>query len=81
MENQEIKLLLENFFTDAEITVEGDGYHYQIVIVSDSFSELNRVKRTQKVYQALAEHIQSGDLHALSIQTYTVQEWSQKLNG
>ncbi len=81
MENNQVKQLLEKEFINGDIQVEGDGYHYQIVVISNLFTGLSRIKRTQKVYAVLNDAIQSGALHALSVKAFTVQEWSDKHNG
>jgi len=81
LENSQIKELLEKAFAGDHIKVGGDGYHYQVEIVSDVFNELSKVKRTQKIYQVLDQHIQSGELHALSIKCFTPLEWEDKKNG
>lgn len=62
----------------AELIVTGDGYHYQAVIVSAEFVGLSPVKKQQKVYAALGESITSGALHALTMQTFTPEEWNKQ---
>ena len=81
MNNSTVKEILEKHFINDEVKVTGDGYHYLIVIISDVFNNLSKVKRTQKVYQALGEQIQSGEVHALTVKAFTSQEWSNKSNG
>ncbi len=78
MENLEIQKILEQGFEADKVIVEGDGYHYQVTIVSDTFEGLSRVKRQQKVYQLLQTHIESGALHALTLNTLTEKEWEEK---
>ncbi|WP_131781839.1 BolA family protein [Legionella gresilensis] len=58
--------------------VEGDGYHYQITIVSDIFKDKSPVMRQQWVYGKLKDYITSGKLHALSMKTWTKEEWEKK---
>lgn len=60
--------------------VEGDGYHYEITVVSPVFHEKRRVARQQWVYQILQEWISDGSLHAVTLNTYSLQEWEEK-NG
>jgi acid stress-induced BolA-like protein IbaG/YrbA len=60
--------------------VEGDGYHYQLLIVSDYFLGKTKVARQQWVYGKLKEHIASGRLHALTMKTLTKKEW-EETNG
>jgi acid stress-induced BolA-like protein IbaG/YrbA len=55
--------------------VDGDGAHFQAVIVSSEFAGLNRVKRQQRINQILKPRFDSGELHALSMQTLTPEEW------
>jgi len=57
------------------LVVEGDGQHFQALVVSAEFAGLSRVKRQQRVFQTIREHLDSGVLHALSMQTMTPEEW------
>lgn len=61
-----------------EVTVTGDGYHFQAVVISDQFEGLSRVARQQWVYAKLKPWILSGELHAISIQTWTTLEWEKQ---
>ena len=61
------------------LAVEGDGHHFQALIVSAEFDGLNRVKRQQRVYQTVIDKLNSGELHALSLQTLTPAEWQATL--
>ena len=74
MDNAEIVRLLTQALPDARIDVQGDGYKYQVNVVSPSFAGLNRVKRQQAVYRILNEHIQSGAIHAVNMQLQTPEE-------
>jgi acid stress-induced BolA-like protein IbaG/YrbA len=58
------------------LTVEGDGQHFEAVIVSAEFVGKNRVQRQQRVNAVLKAHFDSGELHALSMKTHTPDEWS-----
>jgi acid stress-induced BolA-like protein IbaG/YrbA len=60
------------------LVVDGDGQHFSAVIVSAEFSGLSRVKRQQRVNAILKPHFDSGELHALSMQTLTPEEWSTR---
>ncbi len=52
-----------------------DDVHFEVVIVSEMFIGQSRVKRQQMVYAILTNYIQSGELHALTMQTLTSAEW------
>lgn len=60
------------------LSVDGDGRHFEAVVVSDAFAGKSRIQRHQMVYQTLGERMRD-EIHALSIKTYTPQEW-QKLS-
>lgn len=62
------------------VKVDGDGYHYQLTIVSDIFLGKSKVARQQWVYAKLKEYITGGSLHALTMQTFTKAEW-EKTHG
>ena len=61
-----------------QLSVDGDGQHFQAVIVSREFDGLNRVQRQQRVNKCLKEHFDTGVLHALSMQCLTPEERSSR---
>ena len=60
------------------VKVKGDGYHYQLTIVSDIFLGKSKVARQQWVYAQLKDYIITGSLHALSMETLTKTEWEKQ---
>ena len=69
------KLILAGMACDY-LELDGDGQHFQAIIVSSEFVGKNRVQRQQRVYQTLHEKLATGELHALSFKTLTPEEWS-----
>ena len=57
------------------LAIEGDGAHFQAVIVAAAFTGKSRVQRHQIVYAALGDRMRE-EIHALSMQTLTPDEWS-----
>jgi acid stress-induced BolA-like protein IbaG/YrbA len=55
------------------LEVEGDGRHFFATIVSAEFEGLPRVRRHQRVYQALGDRMRE-QIHALSMKTLTPAE-------
>ncbi len=49
--------------------------HYKVVLVTEQFAGLSRVKRQQLVYATVGELM--GQFHALAQHTYTPEEWAQ----
>lgn len=78
IDNNKIEMLLNNQPDISLAKVEGDGYHYQITVVSQIFKELSRVKRQQMIYKLLKDWISEGSLHAVTMKTYTPQEWEKQ---
>jgi acid stress-induced BolA-like protein IbaG/YrbA len=59
------------------VEVTGDGAHFDAVIVSPSFSGLNRVRQHQLVYAALGDRMRE-EIHALSMKTFSPEEWAAR---
>lgn len=60
------------------LQVEGDGRHFDAIIVSDAFEGKRLVARHQIVYGVLGDRMKE-EIHALSIKALTPAEW-QALN-
>lgn len=60
------------------IELEGDGRHWFATIVSPDFEGLRPIARHQRVYATLGQRIQTDEVHALSMKTYTPAEWQQR---
>jgi acid stress-induced BolA-like protein IbaG/YrbA len=78
MENSEIEQLLCSTLGLAEAHVTGDGSHFQVIAISEQFADMSRVKRQQFVYAPLAQKIADGLMHAISIKTFTEQQWKRE---
>ncbi len=77
MDIEDIKRLIEAGIPGAEVAVDGDGTHFAARVVSDAFAGLSSVKQHQLVYATLGSRM-GGAIHALSIQTYTPDEWRRQ---
>ena len=62
------------------LAVTGDGAHFEAVIVSPAFAGISRVQRHQVVYGALGDRMRE-EIHALSMQTLTPDEWAAHSNS
>lgn len=77
MNADDVKKYLASTFSESEITVEGEGNKFNVQIVSDVFEGLMPVKRQQRVYACINDHIASGAIHAVTMKLYTVAEWEK----
>jgi acid stress-induced BolA-like protein IbaG/YrbA len=58
------------------LEVEGDGHHFNAVIVSSAFAGKRLIQRHQLVYAALGDRMRQ-EIHALSMKTLTPEEFQQ----
>jgi BolA protein len=85
-----IEELLTNAFSPEKLRIKDQSHlhaghagaqdgrgHFDVFIVSDGFSGLNRVQRHRVVYAALGELMET-DIHAVSITAKTPSEQSSK---
>ena len=77
MENSEVQALIEAGLPDAQVTVTGDGSHFEAVVVSEAFEGMSPLQKQKMVYATLGEHITSGALHALTIKAHTPEQWAR----
>jgi len=71
---ESVKAGIEAGLACEHLEVIGDGQHFQAVIVSGAFAGKSRVQRHQLVYAALGDRMRE-EIHALSMQTLTPDEW------
>ena len=81
MTEQQIIDLVRAALPDAEVRVGGDGYHFELTVVSEAFAGLRAVQRQQRVYAALSESIRSGALHAVNVVAQTGAEAAAASSG
>jgi acid stress-induced BolA-like protein IbaG/YrbA len=74
---QQVQEYIANGIECERLQVTGDGTHFEAIIVSAAFRGMSRVRRHQLVYAALGERMRE-EVHALSMQTLTPEEWTEK---
>ncbi|HMM54113.1 MAG TPA: BolA family protein [Candidatus Desulfobacillus sp.] len=75
MTPENIHAYISQGMTCEHLSVDGDGHHFYAVIVSPAFEGLSRIQRQQAVYKAMGGRMESGEVHALSMRTFTPEEW------
>ena len=70
---EQLKTWIEKGFNEAIVTVEGDGHHFEAVIIAEEFSGKSRIQRHQLVYTALGDKMKA-EVHAMSMKTHTPAE-------
>ncbi|WP_240220024.1 BolA family protein [Rheinheimera hassiensis] len=78
MEIKQIEQLLTEKLQLAEVRVTAEGSHYAVIAVGDCFTDVSRVKQQQMIYAPLMAAIADGSIHAVSIKTFTPQQWRRE---
>ena len=86
MEVSQIQQLIESGLSGVEVKVTGDGYlgkrlleslGCEAIVIGDCFEGKSMVEQQKMVYATLNEHITSGAIHAVTIKTYTPEQWKK----
>jgi acid stress-induced BolA-like protein IbaG/YrbA len=80
MTAEELRSVIAAGLACEHLEVEGDGRHWQAVIVSAEFAGLRAIQRHQRVYRTLGARMQTDEVHALSMKTFTPAEWASQSN-
>ena len=62
------KIIVENI-PDAICLFEGDSCNLRLIVISSVFNEMSLINQHKKIMKLLESKFQSGDLHALSLET------------
>lgn len=55
----------------------GTGDHFEARVVSPDFTGKTMVQQHQLVYAPLQDWLQTGELHALALKTYSPEQWKK----
>lgn len=78
METEAVADLIRKGMPGAEVKVTGDGSHFEAVVVSQEFAGKTLIQKQRLVMATVKSQIESGELHALSIKTFTPEQWSEQ---
>ena len=76
MTSEELQSIISAGLPCEHLELTGDGQHWYATIVSSSFEGQRLIQRHQKVYATLGSRIQTNEVHALSMKTFTPDEWA-----
>ncbi len=65
---------------DAQLEINdttGTGDHFEARVVSAAFAGLPMVRAHQLVYAPLKDVLDTGELHALALKTYSPEQWAK----
>ena len=75
MLGSELETLIKAGIAGADVTVKGDGDHFEAIVVSEQFEGRSMVQQHQMVYATLGDRM-GGEIHALALHTYTPADWA-----
>lgn len=76
MQAEDVIQVIESQLEDSQVMTAGEGCNFEITVISNQFTGLSPVKKQQLVYACLNKQIASGDIHAVTIKTYTPEQWA-----
>ena len=76
MTSDELQTIISSGLDCEHIELNGDGRHWYATIVSRAFEGQRLIQRHQRVYATLGGRMQTDEVHALSMKTYTPAEWA-----
>ncbi len=71
---EEVQAKLETGLEGSKVFMEGDGCNCSAVIVSPIFEGMSLLQRQRLVLGLVKEEFKSGELHALTVKTFTPAE-------
>ncbi|MFU2080896.1 BolA family protein [Avibacterium endocarditidis] len=77
METQEIERILKDALGLEEVYVQGENAHFGVIVIDDEIAGLSRLKQQQTIYAPLMQYFSSGEIHALTIKTFTQEKWKR----
>jgi len=76
MTSDELQAIISASIDCEHIELSGDGRHWYATIVSTLFEGQRLIQRHQRVYATLGGRMQTDEVHALSMKTFTPAEWA-----
>ena len=76
---EDIKQLIEAGLPGSEAIISGDdGSHFEGIVICPDFAGKSPIEQHRMVFATLGDRVQTGVIHALSLQTLTPEEWAQR---
>ena len=80
----DLRRLVLEILPGAEVAVRdltGGLDHFEVLVVSPRFEGKSLVERHQMIQGPLRPAIEDGRIHALSLKTWTPEQWQRKRGG
>ena len=80
LDPRELERRVASSLNEAEVEVRdltGTGDHFEMRVVTPSFEGKSLIEQHQLVYAPLRDLLQTGELHALTLKTYSPEQWKR----
>ncbi len=77
MNKEELKTLIGDGISNAEVIIKGEGDHFEAVVISPLFEGKTMLEQHRMVYAILGERM-GNEIHALALQTCTPEDWAKR---
>lgn len=79
MLKETIKNEIKDKIKDAEIEIfSNDDKYFNAIIISNTFDKKSLIDRQKIIHEIIGKYIINKDIHAISLKTYTNNEWIQE---
>jgi acid stress-induced BolA-like protein IbaG/YrbA len=69
---------MQKLVPDADIQLQGEGCSFSATVISPSFVGRKTLARQMDIMTEFNDLLLSGELHALTLHTFTPEEWQSK---
>lgn len=74
MDHLDIQNLIKSNMADSDVSVTGDGRHFEAVVISNIFEGMSLLQRQRYIHGIVGDKLRDGTIHALSIKAKTPLE-------
>jgi len=78
MQASDIRQMIETGLQGSQVEVTGDGTHFDAVVVHAGFAGKPMLEQHRMVYATLGDKMETEAIHALSIRTFTPEQWEAR---
>ena len=74
---EQVKIWIEESLSGASADVNGDGRHFEAVVICPDFDGKSMLEQHRMVYGGLGDKMDET-IHALSLRTFTPEQWNSR---
>ena len=78
MDIETVTRLIEAGIPEAQARVGGDGCNLEAAVISPAFAGRPPLQRQRMVMATVKAQLESGEIHALALKTFTPEEWDAR---